>query len=193
MDHFGRDMITAVRRTAARTPSEQFKTFGENLASVLQSGQNLPGFLRDQYERYQDEAVDRQEDILELLATIAEAYVTILVAGTLFLMTILLVFGLTTTQTIGFLRLLAYLLIPLGNLLFMIYLSGKLEVLGVARGADTGQLEAGLSDTRHTPDADRRATDGGTALESDDLGRQLALYDSVSGIKAAVRDPLATS
>jgi len=192
MDLFGTDIITAVRRVSARTPSEQFKTFSENLASVLQSGQSLSEFLQGQYERYREEAVERQEELLELLATIAEAYVTILVAGTLFLMTILLVFGLTTTQTIGFLRLLAYLLIPLGNVLFIVYLSGKLELLGVARGANTGQLREGLSDPTHAAAVEQHATDGGATPGADDVTRQLTVYDSVRGIKGAIGNPAET-
>jgi len=146
MDLFGNDIITAVRYMVERTPSDDFKTFGENFAGVLQSGQDMPVFLQDQYERYRDEAQERQDEILELLSAIAEGYVTVLVAGTLFLMTILLVFGLTTTRTIGFLRLLAYLMIPLANLLFVVYLDGKLDLLGVARGSDTGGLEESLTD-----------------------------------------------
>jgi flagellar protein FlaJ len=65
-------MISALRRMSRRTPSEQFKTFSENLTSVLQSGSDLSAFLSDQYDRFRQEAEDRQEDILELLATIAE-------------------------------------------------------------------------------------------------------------------------
>jgi flagellar protein FlaJ len=207
MDLFGRDIITAVRNVSKRTPSEQFKTFGENLASVLQSGQHLPEFLRDQYERYQEEAVDRQEDILELLSTIAEAYVTVLVAGTLFLMTILLVFGLTTTQTINFLRLLAYLMIPLANVLFMVYLAGKLDLLGVASGSETGALaesmrgRSGRTEANSEP-AEGGATDGTTAGEGADapvtdggytasatLRDQLAVYDSLRRVRALVDRP----
>ncbi|WP_436912145.1 type II secretion system F family protein [Halosimplex marinum] len=207
MDLFGRDIITSVRNVSKRTPSEEFKTFSENLASVLQSGQNLPGFLRDQYERYREEAADRQEEILELLATIAEAYVTVLVAGTLFLMTILLVFGLTTAQTINFLRLLAYVMIPLANLLFVIYLSGKLDLLGVGGGSETGALAASIRGRGGLPDAggsgadpaadgaaadgsaaDGAVTDGGYAASST-LREQLAAYDSLARVRALFDRP----
>ncbi len=81
MDLFGRDMISALEHVSRRTPSEQFKTFIENLSSVLQSGQSLAPFLREQYERHQEEAAERQEDLLERLATVAEAYVTVFVAA----------------------------------------------------------------------------------------------------------------
>ncbi|MFB6150578.1 MAG: type II secretion system F family protein [Haloarculaceae archaeon] len=185
MDLFGSDIITAVRRVSARTPSDQFKTFSENLASVLQSGQSLSEFLREQYDRYRDEALDRQQEVLELLATIAEAYVTVLVAGTLFLMTILLVFGLTTTRTINFLRLLAYVLIPLGNVLFIVYLDGKLDLLGVARGSDTGALREATSNhwpslsAVDTADNEDAAVDAGDGADHPDRA-------GASGSRAAV-------
>jgi flagellar protein FlaJ len=163
---------------------------------VLQSGQNRSGFLREQYDRYQDEAVDRQEDILELLATIAEAYVTILVAGTLFLMTILLVFGLTTTQTINFLRLLAYLMIPLANILFMVYLSGKLDMLGVSGGSETGALASSMRGHGGLPEAEtgwsgQQVADGGYPSRTGDR-RQLAAYDSIKRIKTVLGRPVQT-
>lgn len=141
MDLFGRDMINALRRTGRRTPSEQFRTFTENLVSVLQSGSSLPEFLRDQYQRFQETAEERQEDVLEFLATIAEAYVTVLVAGVLFLFTILLVFGLTTTDTLPFLQALAYLMIPLANAGFVVYLAQQLEMLGIDRTSGAGLLD----------------------------------------------------
>jgi flagellar protein FlaJ len=141
MDLFGRDMITSIKRMNQRTPSEQFKTFSENLSSVLQSGQSLSSFLHDQYERHHDEAAERQEDLLESLATIAEAYVTIFVAGVLFLITILLVFGLTTTDTLAFLQLLGYLAIPLANVGFMVYMTQKLSALGIGDTGTTTALE----------------------------------------------------
>jgi len=141
MDLFGRDMITAVRRTTHRTPSEAFKTFGENLASVLQSGRSLSDFLHSQYERHQEEAAARQEEILERLATVAEAYVTLLVAAMLFLFTILLVFGLVLADTLPFLRVLAYVIVPLANAGFVVYLGQKLDALGIARSATSSVLD----------------------------------------------------
>jgi len=53
MELFGQDMISAIKRMNRRTPSERFKTFSENLSSVLQSGQSLSSFLHNQYERHQ--------------------------------------------------------------------------------------------------------------------------------------------
>jgi len=213
MDLFGRDMITAVRRMTGRTPSEEFKTFGENLASVLQSGRSLSEFLYSQYERHQEEAAARQEEILERLATVAEAYVTLLVAAVLFLFTILLVFGLVLTDTLPFLWLLAYVMVPLANAGFMVYLAQKLDALGIARSAtssvldkyDTatfGRPETATAEARTRTEADgasaARAPDGGVARErqrtGDGLGhdplRQLRFHDRFANLKRTLRSPL---
>ena len=72
--------MTAIRRTTRRTPSEQFEQFAGNLVSVLQSGGDISAFLRDQYRRYREEAEEQQREILDLLATVAEVYVTVVVA-----------------------------------------------------------------------------------------------------------------
>jgi len=221
MDLFGRDMITAVRRMTHRTPSDEFKTFGENLASVLQSGRSLADFLHSQYERHQEEAAERQEEILERLATVAEAYVTLLVAAVLFLFTILLVFGLVLTDTLPFLWMMAYLMVPLANAGFMVYLGQKLDALGIARSATSSVLEKYETATMGKPDIADRASgaadeagsavgsleghdpraslpDGGHAQAGEAGARtaealhQLRFHDRFARVKRTVRSPLET-
>jgi len=192
MDLFGRDMITAVREMAKRTPSDDFRTFSENLASVLQSGRSLSTFLREQYERTKEENERRQEEILEHLATVAEAYVTVLVAAVLFFITILLVFGLTLTDTLVFLQMVGYLMIPLANAGFMLYLAQRLEILGIGNDKTAGLLDLGETTTFAKPstDAGTRLTDGGYA---DSLRhRSLALYDRIAAVKRFFTSPVQT-
>ncbi|WP_135662628.1 DUF7282 domain-containing protein [Halorhabdus rudnickae] len=192
MDLFGRDMLSAIRRMAYRSPSDSFRTFGENLASVLASGQKIPAFLESQYERFQEEAEQRQAEVLELLATIAEAYVTTLIAGMLFLFTILLVFGLTITDTLPILQLLAYLVVPLANALFVVYLDGKLDELGIARESGLAALERGRDRSTTAPETPTASTDGGMAARSVAGRTQLLLYDRVERIKHIVTRPIQT-
>ncbi len=193
MDLFGRDMITAIRQMSKRTPSEQFKTFSENLASVLQSGSDLSAFLDEQYERFREDAEERQEEVLEVLATIAEGYVTVLVAGVLFLSTILLVFGLTTTDTLWLLKGLGYIIIPLANVGFAIFLGQKLNTLGISRGGSDSILNRYNVKTplRSDPPADTRRADGGLSSDGDNE-RMLGRYDKLSRLKRLVRSPLQT-
>jgi flagellar protein FlaJ len=195
MDMFGQDMVSAIKRMNQRTPSERFKTFSENLSSVLQSGQSLSSFLHNQYERHQEEAAERQEDLLESLATVAEAYVTIFVAGVLFLITILMVFGLTTTDTLPFLQLLGYLAIPLANIGFMVYLNQKLSALGIGETGTTRALERVKTATLGRPSDASGATgltDGGTVGQSDPNWARLRFHDRLGSLKATLRSPART-
>lgn len=122
IDNYGADIITALERVGTRTPSDDLAEFTENLGSILQSGSDLPAFLKQEYEYYAEEAEATQSQFLELLATLAEAYVTVLVAGPLFLITILVVIGLTLGGTLGFLRLTAFVLVPGATFGFAVYL-----------------------------------------------------------------------
>jgi flagellar protein FlaJ len=193
MDLFGTDMVTAVQTMSERTPSEEFKTFSENLSSVLQSGQSLSVFLRDQYDRYQEEAEERQAEVLELLATLAEGYVTVLVAGVLFLLTVLLVFGLTTTNTLGVLQGLAYAIIPLANIVFMLFLAGRLELLGIGReGSAAIPDESQMINTTEADASDIRAADGGHVAGLKANFERLEAYDRLSRVQRILRSPLQT-
>jgi len=140
MDVFGTDLIEAIRRAARRTPSDQMGDFLENLVSVLQSGRNLPDFLSEQYEYLEEESEAEQEKFLELLATLAEAYVTVLVAGPLFLITILIIIGLVLGGTLRFLQVVVYGLIPLSSVGFIVYLdsvTGFSQPAPKRRGSDS--------------------------------------------------------
>ncbi|QLG47371.1 type II secretion system F family protein [Natrinema halophilum] len=136
MDTFGTDVITALQTMSQRSPSPQFREFVDNLVSVLQSGQGLSEFLERQYQDYREEAESQQEGIIELLATLAEAYVTVLVAGPLFLITILVVIGIASSETFGQLQILVYLLLPVANAGFMVYLSMVTDKLDPSNGVD---------------------------------------------------------
>ncbi|WP_435358959.1 type II secretion system F family protein [Haloarchaeobius sp. DFWS5] len=133
MDMFGQDLITAIHTMARRSPSGQFKEFSENLASVLQSGRSLSDFLHQQYEDFQEEAEAQQEKLLSRLATLAEVYVTALVALPLFLITILVVLGIAVGDTLDPLRVFVYVIVPCGNIIFIIYLLSVTDTLGVGR------------------------------------------------------------
>jgi flagellar protein FlaJ len=141
MDVFGTDMVEAIRRAANRTPSERMEEFFENLVSVLQSGRSISAFLSDQYDYFEEENETEQAQFLELLATLAEGYVTVLVAGPLFLITILVIIGLVLGGTLDFLRALVYALIPLASVGFLVYLDS-------ITGIGSAEIERTVQDSR---------------------------------------------
>ena len=122
IDLLGADLVTGIERTSDRTPNDNLEEFTENLGSVLRSGGSLTGFLSDQYEYFLDEESAQQERFIELLGALAEAYVTVFVAGMLFLITILVVVGLLLGGTLAFLQVLVYVILGLANVGFIVYL-----------------------------------------------------------------------
>ncbi|WP_435063968.1 type II secretion system F family protein [Halobaculum sp. EA56] len=201
MNNFGTDVLTALERMSARTPSQNMAEFGENLASVLGSGRSLSGFLHDQYERYQEEAESRQEQYLELLSTFAEAYVTVLVAGPLFFITILVVIGIVLQDTLPLLRAVVYLGLPLATFGFVVYIDSVTRSVGDSTAyrqetRDPRTLRAATTTRGEAATAGARA-DGGTAdaapVRGGDRWREsrerLAAYDRIEGLLDSLGRP----
>ena len=164
----GADVLSAVERVGERTPSDRFGVFCENLETVLRSGASTSEFLREQYERHQREVETRQSMYLDWLATFAEAYVSVLVVGPLFLITVLLVMGLVSGGVMSSLSLLVYVVIPLSNLGFVIVLDGFTGPLRTAAStnANTGTGDGSMDrsafdDERDSDRSDATNTRGG--------------------------------
>ncbi|WP_435194379.1 type II secretion system F family protein [Natronomonas sp. EA1] len=185
IDLFNDDLISAMQDISRRSPSEQFQKFTENLVSVLQSGGSVARFLRDEYERYQEEAEEQQQEILDLLSATAEIYVTTVVAGMLFLITILLVIGLTAGGMLPAVQLLTYLVLPATNVLFVAYLSDITQPLRASRTNRTN-IEQEVVTPREAPDTRVTATDGGHSADRE----RLQAYRSVHGIIDTISNPL---
>ncbi|MGB9985743.1 type II secretion system F family protein [Salarchaeum japonicum] len=184
IDLFGADVIGAMRRMANRTPSDEFSELCENLVSVLQSGQSLPDFLHDEYEYYKEESESQQQQFLELLATLAEAYVTVFVAGPLFLITILVIVGLVSGGMLPVLRAIAYLVLPLATLGFVVYLDSVTEDSYITRGSRDETDETRFRDIPRR--SDTAVTDGG---QHDNVAR-LAIHRRLAPIKHRLRNPV---
>jgi flagellar protein FlaJ len=199
---FNDDVVTAMRDLSRRTPSEQFRTFAENLTSVLQSGRDFSAFLREEYERFREAAEEQQREILDLLATTAEIYVTVVVAGMLFLITILLVIGLTSGGMLPLLRLITYVVLPATNLLFIAYLAEITQPLRATREEHHEDGETSVRSGTSVPTgpaaprgdgSGRLDGDASTAVNRERLGthRQIGGFFETVGnpVEALVREP----
>ncbi|MFB6154956.1 MAG: type II secretion system F family protein [Haloferacaceae archaeon] len=188
MNVFGVDVITALQRMSDRTPSDSLEEFGENLASVLGSGRQLSTFLRQQYERYQEEAEAQQERYLELLGTLAEVYVTVLVAGPLFFVTVLVVIGLVMSNTLPLVRFLTYVAIPLASAGFVVYVDSVAQSSNVRGEYEQGSEEPRSSLRRHRRQA---ASDGGVVADRWQANRErLRTYDRFRQLRRWLERPV---
>jgi len=202
MDLFGADLGTALERIAHRTPSEQFGDFAENFANVIQSGQNVSQYLREQYDQYQEERIANQERLLELFAALGEGYVAGLVAGPLFMITILLIFGILTGGMLDILFVSIYVLVPAANLAFIGYINTISEPLSTyqapvhqevaSRSLSVRRADAAASGTHGTGEtrADGGATTADATREMNWI--RLAAFNRFRRIYAGLLDPFET-
>ncbi|MFB6196237.1 MAG: type II secretion system F family protein [Haloplanus sp.] len=198
MDTFSTDILTALERTAERTPSEGLEEFTENLASVLGSGRNLSTFLREQYERYQEEAEAQQQQYLELVSTFAEIYVTVLVAGPLFFITVLVVIGLVIEDTLPIVRFIGYAGIPLASAGFVVYIDSltQHDTALTDVGLDTAESTAiagrtGGSEGESSPSVSMPVSDGGAPADAwRRNAERLAAYDRFRALRQWANDPI---
>lgn len=119
-DFFGYDVVTSIRLLIETTPSEKFKEFLQDMLSVIESGGNLATFFGDRVRLYQEEARLEQKNFLNVLALVAEGYVTLFVAGPLFLIIIMVVMGMMGSIAILQFSVISYALLPIGSLIFIL-------------------------------------------------------------------------
>jgi flagellar protein FlaJ len=118
-DFFGFDIITAIHHLAQTTPSEKLKDFLQDLLSVIESGGNMAEFLSLRVRLYQEEARFEQKQFLNILSLVAESYVTLFVAGPLFLIIIMVVMGMMGGSAVLQMTLVTYAIIPVGSIVFI--------------------------------------------------------------------------
>ena len=119
-DFFGMDVVTALRHLMETTPSQKMKQFLEDMISIIETGGDLTGFLAGRVRLYQEEARFEQKEFLQFLSLISESYVTLFVAGPLFLIIIMVVMGMMGGAAVTQMALVIYLLLPIGSLVFII-------------------------------------------------------------------------
>ena len=119
-DFFGYDVVTAIRHLTETTPSEKLKDFLEDLLSVIESGGDMAEFLSMRVRLYQEEARFEQKQFLNILSMVAESYVTLFVAGPLFLIIIMVVMGMMGGAAVLQLSLVTYAIMPIGSVIFIL-------------------------------------------------------------------------
>jgi len=130
VDFFGYDVVTAINHLAEITPSEKLKDFLQNLLSVIESGGSMIDFLESSVRLYHDEARFEQKQFLNVLSMVAESYVTVFVAGPLFLIVIMVVMGLLGGPAVLELSFMVYAILPIGSAIFILlidFISERVE------------------------------------------------------------------
>ncbi|MCD5409896.1 MAG: type II secretion system F family protein [Methanocellales archaeon] len=120
MDFFGQDLRTAIQNAADISPSDNFQDLVVNLLSIIEGGGNITAYLSDKSEDYLEKALRDQRRFLETLGLIAESYVTVFVAGPLFLVITFFVMAAMGPGDLMMLYLLIYAALPIGSCMFIV-------------------------------------------------------------------------
>jgi len=121
-EQHGIDFFSAIKNAAATTRSDKFRDFLSNLSNITESGGDIEIFFSNMVNNYQQSAEMEQRMYLELLGMLAETYITVFVAGPLFVIIILIVMGMTDKTSLTTLKIIVYIIIPLSAILFSILL-----------------------------------------------------------------------
>jgi flagellar protein FlaJ len=122
------DLQTALKKSAANTPSESYKNFLESLSTIITSGGNLVSFFLTKSEQYRLKAINANKAFIENIAVLAEIYVTGIAVGPLFIIVLLVVLGLIGgAKYYFFLLIIIYLLVPFGAIFFILMLASIAE------------------------------------------------------------------
>jgi archaeal flagellar protein FlaJ len=119
-EFFGYDVVSAIRHLSETTPSQKLQDFLQDMLSTVESGGDLSQFLRDRVHILQEEAKFEQKEFLQFLGLVGEIYVTIFIAGPLFLITIMVVMGMMGSSAIFEISLIGYIVLPIGSLIFIL-------------------------------------------------------------------------
>lgn len=178
-DYFGYDMISALQHLQETSPSEKLRNFLQDLVSVTESGGDVTGFLEVRVRIYQEEARFEQKTFLSTLQIAAEAYVTLFVAGPLFIIIVMVIMGFVGSTSTLQLSIIIYLLVPLGSLLFILFLDMiSIKTEGIERYTEARWLNE-FNDAR----VEERAGD-------ELMARQLQHYDRIRNLRNFLRHPL---
>lgn len=113
VERFDRGLFEALAAARDRTRSEEFASFLDELVGILETGGDVNEFFAGEAERHLSQAEESQEGVLEDLATVAEVYITLVFAGPIFLLVILLVASFVVPGLLLPMRLLVYVVLPL--------------------------------------------------------------------------------
>ena len=178
-DFFGLDEVSAIRQLHMTTPSNKLKDFLQDLLSVIESGGDMADFLEGRVHLFQEEARYEQKNFLGLLALVAESYVTLFVAGPLFLIIIMVVMGMMGGAAVEQLVAVIYLMLPVGTAIFMVMIDlVSIKTESVYRKS-TDQEWQEFTDVAINPI-------GG----EESLFARLVKYDQSAGVRRFLQDPL---
>ncbi len=129
IDTFGIDPLTAIRETAERTPSNEFRQVLLGIISATESGGDVKTYIKNAGGQAMFEWKLKREKFMQQLSAYAEFYTGILIAAPLFIISLFAVMNMIQPNIGGFdiltlTKLSIYILVPFLNVGFLLFLRG---------------------------------------------------------------------
>ena len=121
-EYFGTDYRNAIRQQSLETPSDELSQFLADMLSIVNSGGDMEGFLKDKKEKHLRTSKQEREMTLETLELFGEMYMTLSLFP-LLLIIILVIMGMMGEADDRLLYVTVYLLIPLVGVGFLVLVS----------------------------------------------------------------------
>lgn len=172
---FNEDLLDALRAAHVRTPSHRLARFIDDAITIIDSGGDFTSLVEQDSDTYLQEARTEQRGLIETLALVAEGYVSLLVAGPLFLLILLLVMALLGTNTLPYVAAVVYLGIPLGSAAFVLFID---RVASPFEAASASIAVDDVTSARDPPD--------------DDATSRYLQQKSAGTVRGWLQDPLQT-
>lgn len=121
LDLMGVDLLTALQRATGRTPSRKFQEFLQGAKTTILSGGELKAYFLSKADQYMADNRRTQKEFIESLGLLAESYVTVVIAGPLFMivmLSIMLLIGSSNVSSEAFLFMLTFIMLPIAHASF---------------------------------------------------------------------------
>ena len=118
LDLLGADLLTALQHGIARSPSRRFQEFLQGAKTTILSGGDLKAYFSSKADQYMADNRRVQKEFIDSLGIMAESYVTVVIAGPLFMvvmLSIMLVVGKSTQSSEMFLFFLIFVMLPVAH------------------------------------------------------------------------------
>jgi flagellar protein FlaJ len=125
---FGLDIISALEKVSALTPSEKLQDTLEGMISTIHTGGNLGAYLREKFKTHMRLKRVSLKKYADSLSVLSEVYVVLLLTGPLLLIIMLSVMSMLGGGSIGMfssdllLTLMTYIGIPIAAIIFLVIL-----------------------------------------------------------------------
>ncbi len=124
---FGSSSVASMKNVASQTPSKSLREVLLGISSTIETGGNLPAYLKGMSDKALFDYRIKREKYLKTLSTYADIYTALLVAAPLFLLATLATMSIIGGDVMGFstseiVTIMTWLLLPIMNISFLTFI-----------------------------------------------------------------------